>query len=325
MSDYTKTYDGAAKDAANSTITGADFDTEFDNIETMSATKADKKTPAAAGDFATLDSGGNLADSGKTPPTGEVVGTSDTQTLTNKTINGDNNTISNLAHGAEVDNPSSGVHGVTGSVVGTSDTQTLTNKTLGSGTSVTGNITAGGATISPTELSYLDGATSNLQTQIDGVVGGVHCNDAGGGPYITSTAFDIDANIPRAPSSWESVGPTGSGADNIWTALDSIPSDVDWIAVRVDNKMLVVSGTTSAEYGTAVQARDSGATNSGLISRTGFITDSSTGNGIGHNVTEHHIPVTSRVFELYYNWPGAGVLGVTDTVNMYLVGYGYNP
>ena len=45
-------------------------------------------------------------------------------------------------------------------------TQTLTNKTL-NGVTISGNIVANSATISPTELSYVDGATSNIQTQLN--------------------------------------------------------------------------------------------------------------------------------------------------------------
>lgn len=70
----------------------------------------------------------------------EVVTTTHTQSMSNKTIDGDLNTISNLRHGEEVDDPSLDVHGVGvgNSVVGTGTTQTLENKTI-DGTSATGN------------------------------------------------------------------------------------------------------------------------------------------------------------------------------------------
>lgn len=127
----------------------------------------------------------NLDDwSAKTAPSGAAVGTSDSQALTSKTIDADNNTISNLAHGAEVDNPSSGVHGVTGSVVGTSDAQALTNKTINADSNTITNIDnadikPGAAidaakihdgTVSNTEFGYLNGVTSSIQTQISAMM-----------------------------------------------------------------------------------------------------------------------------------------------------------
>lgn len=90
-----------------------------------------------------------------------MVGTDVSQTLTNKTINADNNTCSNFNHGAEVDNPSSGVHGVTGNVVGTTDTQTLTNKSLTSA-SLTSPTIAGAASI--TSASFASITTASIVT-----------------------------------------------------------------------------------------------------------------------------------------------------------------
>ena len=60
---------------------------------------------------------------------GNIMGLTLAQTVTNKTMDADNNTFSNFAHGAEVDEPSSGVHGV-GVIAGTTETQTLYNKRI---------------------------------------------------------------------------------------------------------------------------------------------------------------------------------------------------
>jgi len=64
MSDYSNTFGGAAKDSANSTILGADHDTQYSAIATMSATKANKVASPTSGNLLKVDGNGDLVDSG---------------------------------------------------------------------------------------------------------------------------------------------------------------------------------------------------------------------------------------------------------------------
>lgn len=73
------------------------------------------------------------------PSTGVLTVNDATQTLDNKTIDADNNTITNLAHGSEVDNASSGVHGASSEILASSDSQIITNKDIDGGTMTNGN------------------------------------------------------------------------------------------------------------------------------------------------------------------------------------------
>lgn len=100
-------------------------------------------------------------------------------TLTTCTIDADNNTISNLEHGAEVDNPVSGVHGVAGNVVGTSDNQTLTTKTIDADSNTISNLEHG---------NEVDNPSSGVHGVVGDVVG------TSDNQTLTTKTIDADNN-----------------------------------------------------------------------------------------------------------------------------------
>lgn len=87
--------------------------------------------------------------------TGAVVGTTNSQTLTNKSISGSANTLTNIAQASV-----------------TSLTTDLSLKAPAASPTFTGTVvlpsTTSIGTVSSTEIGYVDGVTSAIQTQIDG-------------------------------------------------------------------------------------------------------------------------------------------------------------
>ena len=227
MTNYTKTTDFAAKDALPSgnsakIVKGSEIDTEFNNIATASATKANANDAALTGTttFETISDGtiaitafvdeDNMASDSATllPTQQSVKAYVDSQvTAQDLDVTDGSSTIDidldseslGILGGTGIDSTASGT-GVTLAIDATvatlAGTQTLTNKTLTSPTLNTPTIgtsfTIGSATITEAELEILDGATvtTNELNVLDGVTSTTaELNILDG---VTSTAAELN-------------------------------------------------------------------------------------------------------------------------------------
>lgn len=159
--------------------------------------------------------------------TGDIVGTSDTQTLTNKTYTSPkiNENVAVTATSTELNL----LDGVTGTLATTEGTQTLSNKTLASPT-----IEVGLVTVSATEISYLDGATSNIQDQLDtkqAIVAGVSSTEIG---YLDGVTSAIQTQLDGKQAVVSGVSSTEIGY------LDGVTSKIQ---DQLDDKAPLASPT----------------------------------------------------------------------------------
>lgn len=179
---------------SSQTLTNKSIDGD-DNTLTDISLPSLKTVLADANKFIVRNSLGQVV-SLKTVPNGEVVGTTDSQVLTNKTIDADQNTISNIE-----------------------------NADIKSGAAIDATKLADGS-VSNTELQYINSLTSNAQDQLDskiplsqkGAINGIAELDSGGKVPASQLPSYVDDVLEYANlASFPVTGETGK----IYVALDN--------------------------------------------------------------------------------------------------------
>ena len=131
----------------------------------------------------------------------------------------------------------------------------------------------------------------------------------------SSVALDISTNIGAA---WESVGSTGSGADNIWTALDDIPDGATFVELKLFNECDDTAGALIAQSVYLRGGDSSTAANDQTLANIAIITAAGSTATKAHQINTIKVPInSSKIFDCYLVTDGT-----SRDVKAYLVGFG---
>jgi len=128
-----------------------------------------------------------------------------------------------------------------------------------------------------------------------------------------SSTTTLVASTVVTEVTWESIGPTGSGADNIWTAMDVIPANSTVLIVDVVSSM-ISSSSTIAIMSVYVTYGDDATPNAEATNKFvyfAFDPDAASEQGLVTNRIFIPLGPTSQDFQLYWDVENATSPSVT--------------